>query len=423
MPRQHSVTNAGGKTTTLLLWIIAGVVTGALAYQRYHGAVSGSVGADFSIYLKAAREVAAGHSPYQPDQLFVYPPPFALLLAPFSHLSAAHLWKPWTALELVALVAGVAAFVAAEAPRLASWLRPVLFVACTASVLHFWPVTIGLFLGQSDAFVFVALTFSTLAAARAWLASRGILIGVAGLLKAWPAAVGLSLFQRGLDRRRRTMVAALLTFFAAPVLALAVGGGSGLVASVKAIVAARTQNRLVSDSAWGVPSLLFSHSGLARPVAASVPLLVVATAVLVGWVLGLLVLALRTEGDPQMCTWNVTFCLVLLLPVSHLAYTLYALPVLWVWGARVLRNRPWDLREVAVLAVLVLWWLVQTKSWPDSGSSAAISSIRYSVVFAADLVACTASVLGARFVLGSEAAATGPEGVPGAALGLVAQAN
>jgi hypothetical protein len=49
---------------------------------------------------------------------------------------------------------------------------------------------------------------------------------------------------------------------------------------------------------------------------------------------------------------------------------------------------------VAVAAILVLWWVILNKTWPDNGSSAAISSLRYSVVFGANLVAVTASVFG-----------------------------
>ena len=122
-----------------------------------------------------------------------------------------------------------------------------------------------------------------------------------------------------------------------------------------------------------------------------------ATAALSLWVVGLLVLALRTSGDKVMCTWNVTFCIVLLLPVSHLAYTLYCLPVLWLWISRILESRRITWQQVLVPGVLIIWWAVQTKAWPDSGSSSAIGAAHYCVVFGANLVACTASVVGARF--------------------------
>jgi hypothetical protein len=102
-----------------------------------------------------------------------------------------------------------------------------------------------------------------------------------------------------------------------------------------------------------------------------------------------------------MCTWNVTFCIVLLLPLSHLFYSLYCLPVLWVWVALVLSGRRLTRRQWMVPVVLALWWLVETKGWPDTGSSSAISAVRYTVVFTADLMACTASVIGARLLRAS----------------------
>jgi hypothetical protein len=194
----------------------------------------------------------------------------------------------------------------------------------------------------------------------------------------------------------RAAAAFVATILLAPVLAIIFGGGSGLVEFVKSVISARSQH-LVSDSVWGAPNLLFSNSGLAHPVANSLPLQVLATAVLLIWVLGLLVLTLRTSGDQVMCTWNVTFCIVLLLPVSHLAYTLYCLPVLWLWISRMMESERFMWQQFIVPAVLIIWWVVQTKAWPDSGSSPAISSIRYSVVFAANIAACTASVIGARF--------------------------
>jgi hypothetical protein len=401
-PPQGYLPRYGNAAVLIALWVLAAAVTAVLIHQRYRGAVSGSIGADFLIYLHAAHLVATGHSPYQGNGTFVYPPTLALLLAPFIHQAPIRVFRAWTLLELAALIVGVAAFVAIQAPKLRSWLRPILFIICVVTVFHFWPLTVGLFLGQADAFVFAALMLSAWAATRDWPATRGVFIGLAGLFKTWPAAVILSLGQRGTERRLRAVVAFVVTVLLAPVLALAFGGGSGLVDFVKSVVSARTQH-LVSDSVWGAPSLLFSNSGLARPALVSAPLQVLGTAVLLIWVVGLLVVALRTSGDKVMCTWNVTFCIVLLLPVSHLAYTLYCLPVLWVWVSYILESKVLTWQQFIVPVVLFLWWIVQTKAWPDSGSSAAIGSIHYCVVFTAGLVACTASVIGARFMQASGA--------------------
>ncbi len=379
------------------LWIVAAAIVAALAYHRYHGTVAGHGGFDFRTFVAAARLVAAGHSPYSGKRStpypYVYPPTIALILAPFSHISVNTLWKAWTALEVVALVLSAAIFVATQAKRLSSWVQPFVFLACAATAVHFWPVTYGLFIGQSDIFVLLTLMISTWAVSRSWPATRGALLGVAGLIKAWPAVIAVSLFQRGATDRRRSLIALVITLALAPVLALAFGGGSGLVSFVKVVFDARQQS-LVSNSVWGIPKLLFSHSGLARPLFVSHPAQLAAEAVLLAWVVALLILALRTRGDAAMCTWNITLCIVLLLPVSHMAYTVLGLPLLWLWGTRVLTTRPFDRREVGVFAVLLLWWLIQSKAWPGDGSSSAISSVRFSIVFAANLVACTASVVG-----------------------------
>jgi hypothetical protein len=387
----------GARVARWALWTLAAALGVALVYQRYRAAVSGNVGADFQIYLRAAHSVAAGRNPYRADGAFVYPPTLALLLAPFIHADPGNVFRGWTVLELLALVVGVTAFVAIQASKLSAWLRPVLFILCLVTVFHFWPLTVGLFLGQADAFVFAALMLSAWAASRDQAATRGALIALAGLLKTWPGAVVLVLWQRGTERRLRAAVSFVVALLVAPVLALVIGGASGLTDFVKSVVSAGTQH-LVSDSVWGAPSLLFSNSGLARPLAASVPLQVVSTAVLLIWVVGLLTMALRTAGDQVMATWNVTFCVVLLLPVSHLAYSLYGLPVLWLWMSYLLADKLTRWPQVVVPLVLLLWWVVQTRAWPDTGSSPAIGSLHYVVIFGANLVACTASVIGARFI-------------------------
>ncbi len=361
--------------------------------------------------------MAAGHSPYSHSGTFVYPATLALLLAPFAHAEPLRVFRAWTVLELTAVLVGIGAFVATAAPGHRPWIRPVLFTFCAVTVFHFWPLTIGLYLGQADAFVFAALMLSSWAASRSWPATRGTFIGVSGLLKTWPAAVVVSVFQKGTERRLRAVAGAAVTVLIAPVLAVALGGGSGLVDFVRSVASAGSQH-LVDDSVWGAPSLLFSNSGLAHPVVVSAPLQVLGTGVLLAWVGALVVVALRTPGDPALCTWNVTFCIVLLLPVSHLAYALYCLPVLWFWASRLVGGRGLTWGRFLVPTVLILWWVVLTRAWPDSGSSPAIGAVRYCVVFAADLVACTASVIGARVQqLHGPAGITGPDLSPAAPAG------
>lgn len=392
------------KLTVGCLWAAVIALTILLAHRRYN--VGNGIGADFKIWLQAARDVAARRSPWRPSPLglFLYPPTIPLLLAPFAHAAEpVRLWHVWTGLEIAAFVAGVVAFVRNVAPRLRTWQRPLVFGFCSVTVLHFWPVTLALYYGQSDAFVFAVLLWAGFASSRARATAFGILIGVAGLLKGWPAMLAVVLRQRGLGGRRRAVKAFVVTILLAPIMIVVVGGVSGVTGFLQNNADARNQD-LVSASVWGAPKLLFSHTGFARPLFVSSGVRLAVTAMLLAWVLGLLVTALRTPGDPSLCMWNVMLCVVLLLPISHLWYTLYALPLLWIWGCRALERAPkWDSGEIAVVAVLVVWWIVQYKrrTNQDLGPDPTLlSSARYCVVFGANLIACTVSVIGARTVMG-----------------------
>ncbi len=392
-PSSDHVTKLRAKAVTCLLWVAAVGITAVLVHRRANPGVFDNIGVDFNTLLHASRTLAAGHSPYAGNPYFVYPPTLALLLAPLSHVAPMTIWKIWTDAEIVVLLIGVAAFVASQAPELPSWVWPVLFTFCTVTLFHFNPVTLLFFSGNADIFVFAALLLATLAGRNARPATRGALIGVAGLLKAWPAAVGLSLLQRGLARRSRALLAFLLAILLAPILAVGFGGRTGFEAFFHNVLFAQNWNakHLASYSVWSAPQTLFSRSGIVPPLLVSGTLRVLFTAVLLVWVVGLLVVILRTTGDQAMCSWNVTFCVVLLVPGSHITYIFYGLPVLWLWGARLFITRRFRLLNAVVLGVLCLWWLVEAKTWPDSLRG-------YSIIFGFNLVACTVSAIAAQRV-------------------------
>jgi hypothetical protein len=382
-----------------LLWLAAIGGGLALAYERYRSASVARPGVDFGYFLAAARNISLGHSPYSGLHEYVYPPTIALILTPFVHSSPVDIWKVWVAVMLLAPLVAVAVFTAGQA-GLSALIRPVLFAVCAFTVLYvrYWPTSRDLYLGQSDTIVLPFLVVAALEATRRASRLRGIWLGIAGLLKGWPAAAGLSLLQRKLERRWRAIVALVCTVLLAPLLALAFGGSSGLVAFFKNAFDAREQRDLINDSVWAVPQLLFARSGLAHPVLVSSALRFSVSAVLAVGVVALLVLALRTPGDPALCTWNVLFCLLLLLPVAHRQYAVLVLPLLWIWATRRMRRGRIDIWELAVLVVMLLWWLDQTVSWPYTGSSASISALHYCVPFACDLVACATSVAGAHYL-------------------------
>jgi hypothetical protein len=388
-------------TVTLALWLTA--IGGALylAYRHYHGLVAitpsnlGKTGGDFWGYLHSAREVAAGRSPYSSAGYFggfyVYTPLVALILAPFAHAATLHVWQSWTALSIAALVLFGGLVSLTEAPRLRSWRLPLLFGITAVTVLHFGQTGVELYYGNTDAFVLTILATAVLASEAGWAATSGVLIGLTGLIKTWPAAAGLAIFRRGYTGRYRALVGLVVTLLLGPILAAAVGGTSGIVDFIKATYTAHTQP-LLSYSVWSTPFQLFAKSGIARPMLVSAPLRDVATVVLAAWVICLLVLILVWSDSSVLAFWNVVACVVLLLPVSHSNYTLFLLPILWVWIARWLEVPRIGGLVFAITALLVLWWLVSSKNWYYGLNNE--SALRLSVVFFANLAAVTVSVLG-----------------------------
>ena len=187
----------------------------------------------------------------------------------------------------------------------------------------------------------------------------------------------------------------MATLLLAPVLALATGGTAGLIGFFTVTIQARSQ-QLLSYSVWGVPKNLFSRSGLARPVVVSASLQAVVTTALVALVVGLLVLSLRRSDGSALGFWNVTGCVVLLLPVSHSAYAVYLLPLFWIWASRWLAAPRSGLVAV-VTALLALWWLALFHKQWDSSLPAG-SSLRDAVLFFADLAAVAVSVAGGHLV-------------------------
>lgn len=141
--------------------------------------------------------------------------------------------------------------------------------------------------------------------------------------------------------------------------------------------------------------MTFAHTLIGHPLVASPVLQVLMTIVLLAWVVALLFLTLRqAHPDPSLPFWNVIFCVLLLLPVSHLTYTIYVLPVLWLWVSRVFRLRRLVSVDSVVCAVTILWWLVVSQSALGED----MSQVSATVVFFTGLLACTASVIGLAVV-------------------------
>lgn len=393
-----------------LLWLF--VVSGAVflsyrIYALFYGVVPSNPignGGDFWAFLHAARQIARGHSPYdfalvRQGYGYVYTPLVALLLVPFRNASTEHFWHVWTALSIAAFVLFGALATVDEATRLRDWRRPVFFGFVVLSALDFKPTLVEVSNGNADAFVSALFAASVLLSKRGRATSSGVLLGVSALIKTWPGGAALAVLRRGYVGRRRALIGFIVTIAFAPILAIAVNGKSGLIDWIKITFDARTQ-KWVSESVWGAPKLLFSRSGLAHPLLTSVPLRDVATLLLAAWVIAVLILNLYWGDSPSLSFWNVVACVVLLLPVSHFHYTLYLLPILWIWCARWLTTFRSKSYLSVIAGLLILWWLVLFHTNWHVGSSTTASP-RSVVPFVANLLAVTISVLGDHWMRAS----------------------
>lgn len=341
------------------LWLVAAGTLAGAGWSLYRGWISGPLRPeDFTTFVRAGRAVAAGTSPYLVHQpsTFVYPPLFAIVLAPFSHLPVPVLFHWWAVVSLLAFAAAIAMAVWPVVSARA-WQLPLLVAFGALTTYHWWPIDFELSLGQSDLLVLCVVAGAGLVISRRRATWAGALVGLGAALKAWPAALVVALWRR---TQRRALAAALVVGCTIPAAAFAIGGWSELTAMVDAIRG--TAHKRPSYSAWGPPWLLFGHTHSAKALAVSHPLEVVATCVLVSWVVALLVWTLW-RGDPSqsLAFWNVVGCIVLLLPFLEFEYTLYLLPLLWLWAARALTSRrPPD---VAVFGLLLLWWHFAADPW------------------------------------------------------------
>lgn len=400
-----------GNVLASVLWILAlGLLVGLCA-ARFRGAMAsalvGGNNLDFRFFFQAARLVSEGRNPFATDTGYVYFAPLALVLSPFAHAAPLDVLRGWTVLELSAFTAAVVTMTCALRSRLgASWHVPIFFAICATTGLHLWPMTFELFVSNDDIFVLLLVVV----AAASWRWERplwfGAAVGAACLIKVWPVLLLLAILQTGIATGKRVRaVAATALVIVVGLLTNLIPAGVLEFRSFFTRVFQEKSQQLVSDSIGGIPRLLFSKNGLARPITVSSELRYLLTVILGVWVVGMLVLSFRTRSEPMLCVVNTTLFAVLVIPVSHLSYTILALPVLWYWVAQPAalidgwRRSGWP-RVVTILlvAAVVGWYLVQQRSWPGDGFPPSISAVRFSVVFAANLALFSASVLAGWFL-------------------------
>lgn len=341
-----------GRVATIAAWAATSALAGLLVVQRYREALAGGVGIDLDVWLAAARVVRGGGDPYTVPG-YTYTPLMAWLLLPLTDRHAA--MAVWTAASLLAGLLAIAFVVMAHRRRLPGLRAPLLAAVAAATLMYSRVLTIDLYLGQAQLLLLSLLALAALLGSRRPALSAAVL-AIAALLKTWPAIIGVWLARKDAPPRIRAGLAALgvvVAFCAVWVWEL----GPGSVGSMIATTIRFGEQPLNVYSVWYFSRQWPPSHGAPTPVRDAPPLGQAITAILLLLVVGLIILAVLRPDTPSLALWNIAAATTLLIPVSHPAYRLLVLPLLWVWCAELL-GRGSRVRPAIAVAVLSLWWVL-----------------------------------------------------------------
>ncbi|MBF6605805.1 MAG: DUF2029 domain-containing protein [Chloroflexi bacterium] len=303
-----------------------------------------TLGYDYQAYVRAAERLVAGQALYDPNvnvagpfAIFLYPPPFALAMVPFSWLPAGTGPAVWTAVLAIAYVLGVAILPVRRDVR---WVTLLLAGIC-------WPFLYSIKLGQVGPLLFLAF-----AAGWRWRDRPGILgaaIAIGALIKVQPAILFGWALATG---RRRAVVIGVVILVGASLVATAIAG-SGVWLDYVAILG-RVSSPVTTPHNY-TPGALAYGAGAS---------LAVATAIQWGWVALAVAIVLGAWWRADAETGYVT---------TAIASQVIS-PLLWEHYAMLL------LLPTALLLERRQWWAVALPLLPWLGPPA------YPIVFLAGLI-------------------------------------
>jgi Glycosyltransferase family 87 len=280
---------------------------------------NGTLGYDYRAYVLAVHQLLAGQTMYDATAqstgvfgLFFYPPPFAILVAPFTLLPAdIGLWS-WT----LALVGAAAA---------AIWVMPVSArVKWTIGLLAAlsWPLVYAIKLGQVGPILLLLFAIGWRWLDRPW--PFGLAAGLGTVIKIQPALLlGWALVT---GRRRAAVIGVGVVVVLAAIGTLAAGPGSWLD---EASLLARVSRPILTSDAYG-PGRLVYQAGFSETAALAVYYLNLALVVVV-------VLLAVLRASPVASYLAVVIA------------TQFVSPVLW--------------DHYALILLLPVAWLVQRGHW------------------------------------------------------------
>jgi alpha-1,2-mannosyltransferase len=243
---------------------------------------------DFSVYLGAARSMAAGASPYahfDPSTVvmsgFIYPPFAALVVSPLAALSDRAAVSLWLVLELLCTIAAAVILARTALPK--GWPRVELGLL---AALTFAPATYNYWHGQINPLIFLLLVVAYQAYVRDRDVVCGVCIGLAAGIKLAPIVLVLLLLRR---RLWGGAVAALVTGAVTAIVGFLVLGAGASQTFLTSVFPAlnRATGWIYNQSLGGLVSRLGGQSVLrvqptsvavtAGSIAAAVGVLAVAT--------------------------------------------------------------------------------------------------------------------------------------------------
>jgi alpha-1,2-mannosyltransferase len=311
-------------------------------------------GVDFSVYRQAATAVVHGRSPYgpldNPYMLFVYTPFAALLVTPLAWLGASGALAVWTFLSLLALVAAVWLALGLVDPDAGGRRRGRLALAIAVAALLSGPILSDIWLGQINIIILAAVLWD-LAGSPGRL--RGVAIGIAAGIKLTPLIFVLYFL---LTRQLRSAAVAGGTFLATMAVGFCLLPGpsraywGGLFLQPQRALPPGAI--LYNESLYG----MFNRSPLDT---SGLPWLEPAIAAVVG-VCGLTVAVWAYRRGREQA--GIIACAVtglLCSPITWMAGWVWCVPILMLWGRRVLRGGV-PLYEKVGIAVLALGCVVST---------------------------------------------------------------
>lgn len=219
---------------------------------------------DFRAYIGAARDMAAGHSPYTAFDGnasvvmtgFDYPPFAAVLVRPLALLSDHAAMTLWLFISLACTVAG--AVIVARTALPASWPRVELGLL---GALAFSPATYNYWHGQMNPVIFLLLAL----AFRSWVRGRelstGVLLGLAAGIKLAPLVLVVVLLRRRWWRGAAAMAGTGLATVGLAALLLGSGVVRGFLSDVLPSLTRET-GWIYNQSLGGVLSRVADHSVL-----------------------------------------------------------------------------------------------------------------------------------------------------------------